>query len=691
MALTFPLVRFLNSILSHERTRLILWAPVLIGVGIGWYFGLLREPRPSVGPAAFLLCSALAVALRRKPVWPLALAAALVALGFAAAQLRTHSMQAPLLQEEIKFRHVSGKIDFIDMQDGGKSRLSLDAPVIEDIAPERTPGRIRIALRKHDPALRIGDRVALTATLYPLPAPVAPGAYDFAQSLFFEGYGATGYATSAIDVTEAAPKRSWQEALTQWRLSMASQMLARMQAPAGAVAAALTVGEQNAVPEEVNEVMRDSGLYHILSISGLHLALASGIVFFAVRLLLSLHMGLALRLPVKKIAAVVALLSALFYLLMAGAPVPAQRSFIMVAFVFLAVLFDRKGISIYTLAWAGTFLLLFKPDALVGASFQMSFAATLAIVALYERGAGAWRGRSGSIFRRCAFYVLAVMLTSLAATLATAPLVIYHFSRLQWWGVVSNLLVEPLTAFWIMPGVVLTFLLWPLGLEGAGFWVMETGIRLMLACAEVIARLPYASVLVPSMGKAGLLLCVLGMLWLTLWRTRMHLLGLPLLLIGLSCSLLHIPPDMLVADDLQRVIARGENGQYAMLKGTERSFTTRAWLTHLAQEKTEKLPLTGAVQAACEDDVCHYRARGKHIMLITHWRSAKVACAEAESSQVDAVIALFWLRRDECARTPLRIDRYRLEKYGSYALYLRDGKIRTEDVALLRGKRPWVP
>ncbi len=671
------------SILQKERERLILWMPVLMGLGIALYFRLAAEPWPWAGAAALTVSVSLAAALYRlRNAWWLLLAAfGIPALGFTAAQLRVAGMETPLLKAEVKHRQVEGRIADIVLGHAGERKIVLDAPSIEGIDGHGTPRRIRVNLRaSEEAALAIGDEVALKATLLPLPAPAMPRAFDFARHLYFEGLGATGYATGKVEVKAHGRTSAFFDTLEALRLSMAEAMLSCMGEEEGAVAAAITVGVQTAVPEGLSESMRDSGLYHILSISGLHLALASGIVFFSVRLLLCLSMSLGLRLPVKKIAASAALLCATFYLLIAGYPVPAQRSYVMVAFVLLAVLFDRRGISLYALAWAAMLILLFRPESFLSASFQLSFAATLAIVALHERYGRIVAFRDAPWLSRIPLYFLAVALTSLVAALATTPFVLYHFNRLQLWGMLANMLVSPLASFWIMPGVVLTFLLWPLGLEGIGFTVMETGIRAMVAVSHWMAALPHARILLPRLSDAGFTLAALGLLWMCLWRSRVRLFGAAAIVLGISTMALYRPPLLLVSGDARQALLRQEDGSYALMKGSARGFTVQAWLSRLAQEKASAVD--------CAEEVCHVSRQGKRIAVITHWRGARQACAEAN---VDAVVALAYLRDHECPDVPLRIDRAALASKGALALYTEGGELKAEYAADTRGKRPWVP
>ena len=256
--------------------------------------------------------------------------------------------------------------------------------------------------------------------------------------------------------------------LAELRQSITDRILTQLPGETGAVAAALMTGYQTAVPEPVMAAMRDSGLAHLLSISGLHIGLVAGLLFVGLRRALALIPPLALAHPIKKWAAGAALIGAFGYLLLSGAPVPTQRAFLMTGLMLVAVLLDRRAISMRSVAWAACAILLITPEALVGASLQMSFAAVVALVAAYE-GTRDYRMRqrigSGPL-RRAGLYVAGIALTSVVATLATAPYSVFHFNRLALYGVVANVLAVPLTGLWVMPWAVAAFLLMPFGLEG---------------------------------------------------------------------------------------------------------------------------------------------------------------------------------------------------------------------------------
>lgn len=668
-----------------KSERLILWVPVLLMLGAGAYFALPEEPGGFAGVRVLTGATVLlALSWRWRLRWAM-LPLFVVALGFTAAQFRTQQVATPLVAEELRQREVTGRIaDIIVTETGAK--LVLAAPAIEGV--DKPPRRVRVSLKRYDPAWQVGDTVRMTATLYPLPRPAMPGAYDFARYFYFDDIGAVGFAFKPPEVIQPAGASAFSEWLKGVRHRIADDMRARISGGAGAIAAALTVGEQGAIAEEDNEAMRVAGIYHVVSISGLHMALAAGIVFFVVRLLLVLYPPLGYRLPVKKISAAFALAAAFIYLLLAGSPIPAQRSFIMVAFVLVAVMLDRRGISVYSLAWAAVFILLLFPESMMGASFQMSFAATLAMVAFYEnfgrtvyRANASWAARAG-------YAMLGILATSLVATLATAPFVITHFNRFSTFGLLTNALVIPLASFVIMPGVILSLLLFPLGLQGIGYFLQEWGVRTMMAISQYVAAFPYASVPLPSLTEWGFLLAVGGLLWLCLMQGRVRLLGILAIAIGMSTSALHRAPDVLIGDDARQVMVRLSDGEWGMLKGGSKAFTTEIWLRANAAEAALTPKQAAAVDTgvACDRELCRYERDGIRLMVLRKWEALPRACAENS----DVLVVWRYVKPEECAGAALLIERGALEQFGAHALYFDNGTIHAERSVRPRERlRPW--
>jgi competence protein ComEC len=670
------------------RRRLALWVPVLLGLGIGLYFALPVEPTVWLFAVAALAAALIGYVGRNLSTakW-LAIASFIVYAGMLVASLRTAAVEAPVLRKTLYHRTVEGRIDDIQIKEQGQ-RFVLSGVSIERVQEKTTPARVSITY-KEPTQFQVGDRIRLRAILFSPPAPVMPGAYDFARAFYYERLGAVGYTPRAPELIESAPPEDFRPWLNRLRLGLAERIGASMPAAEGAVASALMVGEASQIPEEVKDAMRDSGLYHILSISGLHMTLAAGLIYAVVRFLLCLHMPLAQRLPVKKIAAGVGLLGAFIYLLLAGYPVPAVRSFVMIACVLVAVMFDRRGISLYSLAWAACIILLLWPESILGASFQLSFAATLAVVALYERyGHAIHRGGAG-FWRRLRNYFFALMCTSLAATLATTPLVIYHFNRFTVWGIVANMFLAPLASFWIMSAALLSFLAMPLGLEAVPLAILQSGITIMLEGARWFASLPFASVAVYSPNFAGFLMIVAGGVWLCLSLSRWRLLGVPLVILGMATALMHKPYDLYVSDEGTKVMVRVSGHDYLFLRGTPGSFDGEAWLKWEGQDDALEARHVrhSSMEVTCVEKHCGLTLDGRRLLVARKGSTAHFVCQE----KPDILIAEIFISGMPCNTIPLIIDREFLDKNGATTLrFIGLPKVEITTANALRRDRPWV-
>lgn len=676
---------------AKEREQLILWVPVLLIAGAGLYYALLAEPPLWAQAAALTVAFGLCFQARRRLFWlALAVAFTSMAAGFTAAQWRTQEFDAPVLHRVLKFVDIEGTVAEILQSDDG-IKLRLEALDIAQLPPERTPAQIRITLKKiPETPLSIGDRVKMTATLHPLPRPVMPGAYDYSRHFFFQGIGALGYTTGQVTVISRAEEGAVSRALAALRHRMSLAMQEAIPGAAGAIAAAVAVGDTAAIPDEEQQQMRDSGLSHILSISGLHMSLAAGIVFFTIRLVLALIPAIVLRYNIKKIAALAALVAAFGYLLLAGSPVPAVRSFIMIAFVFLAVLLDRRGISLYSLAWAAFVIVLIAPESVWNASFQMSFAATLAIVAFYERYGYVLHSSNASWLRKAYLALLGVALTSLAATLSTAVFSIHHFNRFSSFGILANMAVMPLSSFLIMPGVVLTLLLYPLGLAQPGYFLMQWGIEGMLWCAKTVAALPYAVIALMPLTGWGFITAIFGMIWLCLWKTRLRLLGIPLWFIGMSSLAFYKSPDILISDEGKQIAVLLDEHRLAMIRGSARGFAAEAWLRRNglteAMTRREAFDENSGFQTPQEDVINYTASQRPRVKFVLSIPALAHACEDAPA----LLITPFYARKVQCTPQPAIIDRNALEQNGAHAVWFTGNGLRIEDAKRFQGERPWV-
>ncbi|MCH7888370.1 MAG: ComEC/Rec2 family competence protein [Proteobacteria bacterium] len=692
----FPVVRLarpagrrLAAALLAERERWPLWLPVGLGAGIALYFALPVEPPPWLGQICAALALLAVVAARGRPAWFIAaLAAAVVAGGFAVAQLRTGLVAAPVLSGPLSYAAVTGRVVENSVRSGGR-RLVLDNVAIEGLDPAATPERVRITLRGESNSWVPGDWVGLRANLWPPRRPVAPGAFDFARKAYFERLGAFGFAYGrphAIAPSAAESASGLDNAVGRLRHDVTGRTRAALDGQAGAMAAALLTGERGAIGEDVLTAMRNAGLAHLLAISGLHIGLVAAIVFFAVRALLALCEPLALRYAIKKWAACAAFAGTAFYLVLSGATISTQRAFLMSALVLAAILLDRTGIRLRSVAWAAAVVLLVQPESLLGPSFQMSFAAVTALVAVY----GSLRDRSSrwpvekGLLYRWFLYLAFVGLTTVIATTATAPFIVYHFNRLAVYGLAANLLAVPMMAFWIMPWGVAALVLMTFGLESWALAPMGWGIDAVIAVAKTVSGWPGSVALLPAMPMAGLVLTVGGGLWLCLWQRRWRWFGALAFAAGLLTPGLVRGPDVLVDEKGKLFAARTADGALALSSRRSARFSGKMWLRRNGQDVPAPWPGDDN-GLRCDGAGCIYRAKGQVVALVRDSRALADDCRVA-----DVVMSAVPVRRP-CPSARVVIDRIDLWRGGAHALYLEANGVRVESVIAGGGERPWTP
>jgi competence protein ComEC len=677
--------------LREERERWVLWLPVAFGLGIALYFALPSEPSAwtvpllllALVPAAGLLLRQTPADQRAAPSFALALAL-LPLLGLGAAQWRTHQVDAPVIERRGAY-WIDGEVLLVEARVKG-DRLVLGGLAIEGVAAQATPATLRFSRRQAEPSLAPGDRIRVRAMLMPPSPPSEPDGFDFARKAFFERIGAVGYALGPAEVVAARTGWRFETAIARFRQYLAQEISAVIPGTSGAVAVALLTGLRSAIPDQVWTDMQIASTAHIISISGLHLSMVAGTTFFALKVLMALVPPLALRLPCKKIAAAGALLTAFAYLLISGSSVPAVRAFIMTGIMLVAVMADRNPFSMRLVAFAALVILLLQPESLIGVSFQMSFAAVIALIAVYETGIGTMPAGATGLDWRLLAYVAGVVLTTVIASTATAPLGVYHFGRLPTYGILANVVAVPLTAFLIMPFGMLGLLLLPLGLHHWCFALMAFGIDAMLISSSFVAALPGAALALPRPPSATLLLALLGGLWLALWKTRWRRLGLVPILVGMLIAAIHRQPDILVDARGMLIAVRLDEGGLALSPWQKDGWVTDGWLRGAGQAEPAPWPAPfthGTDALRCDARGCIYRRNGVQVALARRGDALPEDCAHNQ-------LVISYPRIETCAGgTPL-IGPDALRASGGIALWLDQGQIRRKTVRAVRGERPWV-
>ena len=671
-----------------QKPRFFLWFPFFIGCGIGFYYALPYEPPVILGAFVFIFSIMTFILFRGRGAERFfSIVFLLIALGFSAAQARTFMVHTPILQKEIKFAHVSGVIQAVEDQgDEEGSRLVLRNLEIEDLAPEHTPVRARLKIRR-DHGLMVGQHIQVLAALNPPSAPVMPGAFDFQRYLYFQRIGAVGFIYKEYPGPYAGAQQGFAGVIETQRQAIARSVEKYMPYPAASVAIALMNGRMTAISEEDQDAFRDSGLAHLLSISGLHVGLFSGALFFISRLLMALIPGFALHRPIKKYAAVIAIIGAFYYMLLAGSPVPTQRSVLMTGIFFLAIILDRSPISLRMIAFAAMAVLLVFPESLLSASFQMSFGAVAALILFYDWLRPYWSAwqRQAGMLKKIAFYFLGVCFTTLIASMATAPFGLFHFQQFALYSLPANFIAVPVMAFIIMPGVLGALMLMPLGLEHLPLMLVEKGVDATLEIAHWAAAMPHAVLHVQAWPLGGLICLALGAFILALWQGHLRALGLIPLAVCILIIFQHRQPDILIAADYDLTAFQGADHALHISTKRKGEFIRENWARAYGFDPKADLsawPREGREgDIACGEEGCMLNLKGYDVFYTDDAAALARNCPKAD-------IILSAVPAKNC-NARLVIDLYDSKDRGAHAIWLDSAWPTVKTSAQIRGARPW--
>ncbi|MBI1214599.1 MAG: DUF4131 domain-containing protein [Alphaproteobacteria bacterium] len=713
-----------------QRERWILWMPVPVAFGIAAYFALPLEPPLMTGVILLFMAGLIFAAFRANRVfYHIWLAVFLFLLGFTAGQWRTYRIEAPILKRTGFGVTLQGRV--VDAETLPKVyRVTLDNLSLLDGELGRgdvLPARVRIRLKPNDPSEPVaGDVVKIRGTLLPLSPPVMPGAFDFQRHAFFKQMGATGYALGDLSVVKPHVSDFFFENMRRYiRRHIEADVQNKENA---AVITAFMVGDSAGISQKIWDICRFSGIAHLIAISGSHFMLIAGFAFFITRALLAAVPYIALRWPVKKIAAGAAMAAAIFYMMLIGAPIPAQRAVLSVCVVMAAVMLDRDPFTLRLVALSALAILLVEPESLMGASFQMSYAAVVGLVAFYESTRGWWHAQlqGKPLVARWGLYLLGCFLTTVVASLSTGPFALYHFSRMPLLaGLAANMVAVPLSSFLTFPVGLFACLLMPLGLDKWPMRLMEQSVDIILQVAGYVAKWPHAMQQSDAWPAWILVVMTLGGMWLCVWRGRMRYAGvLPIVLAALFIP--HAPrPDILAVDTGKLFAVRDDAGKLWFSSKRREKFVRNEWTDMAGGSGTGFWPTVKKKDAQNADDFddfatasfspepddapflqcdargdCLYREKGVTVAFLTT-RDAPQARLKRACRAADIVFTVDPVKNKTLCkggrdghggiRHTVLVDKWHMYDNGGYAVYLRPGQppdIRSVKDA--RGKRPWT-
>jgi len=580
----------LQDIAEAQRGTMLLWAPIYFAVGIGVYFSLTVEPTRLVY-AVLGLSTAVAIlaAVRNRGVMRgILIVLSLVALGFVDSGLSATLKSAPVLGWRY-YGPVQGHIVAIDRSSSDHVRITLDSVHLYRHEAAQTPKRVRITLH-YARAYTVpvaGAQVVITANLGPPSGPVEPGGFDFRRYAWFRQLGAIGYARAPLLEIGPPDRRGFAMWLLAVRASFSASIRARIGGQNGAFAAAILTGDRAGIAPEMLTNLRNSNLAHLLAISGLHMGLLTGLVFALVRYGMALVPTVALRVPAKKIAAITSFIAAIAYLMLSGANIATERAFVMIAVALVAIMLDRRALTLRAVALGALIILVARPESLIEAGFQMSFAATTALVAVFEAAQRIpRRDVSPGRLRKFASHMATIVASSAVAGAATGPIAAFHFNRVAEYGLVANLASVPVMGLLVMPSAVMAILATPLGL-GAIFWaVMGAGIGWILHVAAFVSGLSGAVIAVAKPATMVLILIAGGGLTVIVLRGYSRAVGLLPVVLGFWAWQHSGRPEILVSGNGALVGIAGPQGRWlSKPKGT--GFVAKNWLANDGDAATQ--------------------------------------------------------------------------------------------------------
>lgn len=520
-----------------------------------------------------------------------------VSLGMALGTAHARLSDAPQLLEEW-VGEVSGRVTKVEQRSSGRARVTLRGVQLEEISALETPQAVRFTIVAAPGDILPGDQLTALARLGSPPEPVMPGARNVRRELYFVGIGATGFAygrARSVERGVAAPSLfdELHAVLQRLRLDLAERFSSQLDETPGALAATLLVGLRDGLSEEATEALRRAGLAHLLAISGMHMAMMTLSALALVRLILAFSPTYSTSSQATLWAAAGALVIATGYLALSGASTATQRAFIMIVIVLLAMMIDRRALTIRGVALAALIVLLLHPEALLGPSFQMSFAATLALVATYawfNSSGGVWRLRLqteklAGPFRRPLLLVGGIALTSLIAGLATAPFAAYHFSTATPLALLGNVLALPIVSFIIMPSGLLALLLTPMALEGVPLQIMGMGLDGVMIIANWVAGMEASRIMVPAIRPEAIALLTLAGCVAALLLGKARIAALPILVLTLATGFFEPAPLVLVERQGEMVAVRTGQGLERSVPHGHR-YAVDIWNQRLAREPT---------------------------------------------------------------------------------------------------------
>ena len=686
---------------TQEETRLI-WPAIFLGLGSSLYFSITFEPD-------FIWSGALLVSLiglshffwktykksqddrveLKYLLFLLSSALLLTGACFTLAQSKSEWVGTPMIQKETKVVKITATLEHVEDKEEGKGKqLLLTDLDIERWEKEKTPKTLRITARtKIEERVEPGDRVSLLAKLNPPSPPIMPRSFDYARHFYFESIGGLGFAVSSIDLVEK--NKTYLPSLDSVRSIVSRKIKSHIEGQTQGIVVALMTGERAAIDNDDWQALRASGLAHIISISGLHVAMVAAPIFFIVRLILSCFPTIALNWNIKKIAALVALIICTAYVGFVVPSVPTTRALLMTGVGLIAIMLDRSPFSLRLVGISAIIILIIAPESVWSASFQMSFAAVAALIAIADWMRPTWLRlyREAGWIKKSILYLSGAVLTSFVASLATAPFVWYHFQQLAIYSVVGNMLAMPLSGIIIMPMLILSYFLMPLGLESIPLQLMSWGVEQLLNVARLVQSFPASLIMGEAVSPIFLYTMTVAGLVIILFKAHMKWIAVPLVVIAFFMVLTASHPQILISNNAELLLVKSGNEAYLSNTRKER-FVRDQWLQHIGVEKENilsfpmegTLNLKGQIKVSCDKTLCRIETPTQKISY-----GRNLVALNDDCQWADILVAPKWMDRNFC-REKTVMDLGYLRRNGAVSI---DDGGNIDTTQAHRQKRPW--
>lgn len=633
--------QFFAEIIEKEYINIFHFAVIIFAFGIGAYFTLPSEPNiKQVFPPAAAFISLALIFKRRDAVFLLCLAIAIFMAGIGVITLKAKNIDAPRISHATDYVSIKGRIRSINILENGY-QIIFDNLTIKDsiknengeriVWPEnKTPERIRLVVRTDINEAQIGSYVKFRAKLMPLPQPVVVGGYDFAKYAYFEQIGAIGFVVSDLELRNTDLNNGFEKLSNKFlnfRKTLAEYINQTLGKKIGNIASAITVGEYKGIDKDIIQSMRISGLSHILSVSGMHMSIVVIIIFATLRQILALFPHLALHYNIKAVSGVAAIIFSLIYLLISGMSVAAVRSFIMSTLFVVAIIISRRNTTMRSIAISALLILIVSPESLISASFQMSFAAVVALVGSFDICFKLSRIKAikNRPLQFIVQYFISLSLTSLVASIATTPFAIYHFNQYSNYSIIANLLAVPVTSIIIMPFMVISLLAYPVDMAYLPLQIMGFGIKIMVMIANLTAEIPYAKLTIANIGFPSFIMFVVSGILCFISLSYIRYLAAPCFVLGLWLAHSHKLPDIIITMAKTPLIGIHDYNQLAVNKMRGGKYAKEYWQRYYGYNEISNFEQVNWPNLQCNENGCLYEKYDKQVAIALNKELACVA------------------------------------------------------------------